>query len=346
MSAAQDDLRSQLEAAFKGEAEPEVETPEVEAIEPETPEVIEPETRARDEKGRFAKTEAEPVAVELEPTPEAEPQPEVALAPPNGWTAEAKAKWHELPAEVQQAALKREEDIAKFTSKTDEERSFGREMYRAVQPYMAQIQAEGGTPVAAVQSLLNTAYVLRTGSPEQKRQMLLQTAQQFGVDLGIPQPEVPAEAAPILQYLNPVVERLGRLESTLTQRDQVEQHQLQSEINTEIETFAADPKHAHFQEVKAHMAALLKEGAAKDLQDAYEQACWARADIRATLLAQQRVEEEQKRKAEARRKAEEAKRRSVSLTGGPGNTSAQSAPEGRGLREELEAQFAAFSGAV
>jgi nitric oxide reductase activation protein len=94
------------------------------------------------------------------------------------------------------------------------------------------------------------------------------------------------------------------------------------------------------------MAALIGQGAAKDLQDAYEQAVWARPDTRATLLAQQRAEEEQKRRAEAKQKAEDARRKSVSITGGPGNTANSSAPEGRSIRDELSAAIAASSGAV
>lgn len=347
MSAAQDDvrhdLRSQLEAAFRGQREnEEPEEVEAEDVEAEV-EASDDEAPARDEKGRFAAKDAEEPE-DVEASEEAEDEPEKpAMAPPNGWTAEAKAKWAELPEEVRQAALKREEDIAKFASRSDDERNFGREMYRAVQPYMAQIQAEGGTPVSAVQSLLNTAYVLRSGTAEQKRQMILTVAREYGVDLSASQT---TEPGPLSSALDPVMQRISNLESTLTRRQQEEQQRLQYEIQSELDAFASNPEHPHFEEVKVHMAALLREGAAKDLKDAYEQACWARSDIRTSLLAQQRAEDEQKRKSEAKRKAEKAKRNSVSITGGPGNVSAKSAPEHRSLREELEAQFSAQVGAV
>lgn len=235
-----------------------------------------------------------------------------------------------------QAVQKREQDIAKFTSTRDEHASFGKEMYQAVQPYMPQIQAEGGTPVTAIQALLNTAYVLRTGSPEQKKQLLIQTARQYGVDLG----DVPA-GQPQAQPPPPDVSQLVRLEM-----QRAEQQRLKTEVQSEIQAFAADPTRTHYAEVKAHMAALLSAGAAKDLQDAYDQACWASPTIRATLEAQRRATEEQKRKADAKAKAEAAKRRAVSVTGGPGNTAAATAPGGRSIRDELEANLAAQSGGV
>jgi hypothetical protein len=359
MSAVEDDLRGQLEAAMKAHTEPpEVET---EVAEVETPEADAKPERARDEKGRFAaKSESDvstdhPSAEKPNPgadieiakgQPAAAPeQPEKAeapsLAPPNGWSAEAKAKWHELPAEIMAAVQKREQDITKFTSSRDEHASFGKEIYQTVQPYIAQIQAEGGTPATAIRSLLNTAYVLRTGSPEQKRQLLLQTAQQYGVDLGTAQPQ---QGVP--PGLETIQQRLDRLERERQEEQNAAQQRLHAEVQTELEAFAADPKHPHFEVVKGHMSALIAQGVAKDLQDAYDQAVWARTDTRATLLAQQRAEEEQKRKAEAKQRAEAARKKSLSITGGPGNTAAESAPEGRSLREELQAQMAAASGGI
>ena len=90
------------------------------------------------------------------------------------------------------------------------------------------------------------------------------------------------------------------------------------------------------------MAALLKDGLAKDLQDAYDQAVYARPDIRSTLLEQQLAEKEAKRVADAKAKADAARKASGSVTGSPGATapSKSNVPE-RSLREELVANLAA-----
>jgi hypothetical protein len=365
MAVEESELRTQLQEAFKASTEDPPDTPAAAA--PETPAPAEPKAdasgRLHGEGGRFvsvAKKEDEP-APAASPTaqpakpdlaapdpakaaapsaPEAPAAPTSAPAPPNGWSAQAKAQWHALPADVQAAIQQREQDVAKFTSKTDDERAFGREMHRVVQPYLAQIQAEGGTPAGAVQSLLNTAYVLRNGTPQQKQQALKSVAAQFNIEFpgAADAPQVPPEMQPLYQ-------RIEQLEGSLQQRERDQQQATAAQIQSDIDTFAADPKHTHFQEVKAHMAALLKGGVAKDLQDAYDQACYARPDIRATLSAQQRAEEEQKRRAEEKARADAARAKAVSITGGPGNA-AQPAPTDRSLRDELQANFRAASGAV
>jgi len=372
MSTAELSIRDELAAALKSSQsvpETEVETPETETA-VETPVVEAKETpaqeRARDEKGRFAaKTEtaesAAPVVdrtsdaaarepgkgktdAPIQPTPDKESASSQALAPPNGWPAEAKAKWHELPPEIHAAVQKREQDIAKFTSTRDEHASFGRDVYRVVQPYLAQIAAEGGTPVTAVQSMLNTAYVLRTGSPQQKTDILLKVAKEYGVELGAAKPGAPPTNTD--QGYATLQSEIAALKNELAQFKTAGVTQLQSEVEAEIAAFAADPKHPHYESVKGHMSALIGQGLAKDLQDAYDQAVWARPDTRATLEAQRRADEEQKRRADAKAKAEAARKKNVSLTGGPGNTANASAPEGRSIRDELLAAHAASSGAV
>ena len=96
------------------------------------------------------------------------------------------------------------------------------------------------------------------------------------------------------------------------------QRQEGQQLQTEIEAFASDPGHIHFETVKPVMAALLESGAAKDLKDAYDQAVWARPDIRSTLVPPQSVNTEEKRLAEIKAKAEKAKQAGSSITGGPG----------------------------
>lgn len=353
MSAVEDDLRGELESAFAAqrEAEP-VEAAEVVETPPED------SGRERDEKGRFVSKGADtddapaPAVESVADQPADKPiEPEKAegtettqplaqaLAPPNGWSAEAKAKWHELPAEIQAAVNKREQDVTKFTSTRDEHASFGKEIYQAVQPYMPIIKAEGGTPKAAIETLLNTAYVLRTGSQEQKQKALVSIAQTYGIPIPNGQAAEPGD-------LSAVESRFAELENKFTAREREELQRVQTEIQREISAFAADPSHTYFETVKAYMAALLQVGVVKDMQDAYKQACWAHPDIRATLTAQERAAEEQKRKADAAERAKAAQRKAISITGGPGSTAAKPASEARSLREELEAQFAASSGAV
>lgn len=384
MSTEENDLRAQLQSAFKeSAAEPAAAVVETPVVAPKVDDKAVDAAaaqRARDEQGRFAKAEkvthqntlakvaapgekalpekavtppVEAAAIVTPPTEkpaevdpaQAAAAPKVA-APPVGWTTEAKAKWHELPPEVTAAIAKREQDVAKLSGKMDDERGFGREMQRVVQPYLAQIHAEGGTPAGAVQSLLNTAYVLRTGSPEQKRAAILGVAQQFNVDLGSPNfpPAANNQAPPELRALQ---QQVAQLQGVLTQGQQAQAQATHQQALQEVEAFAADPANAYFDEVKADVAALLKGGRAKGLKEAYDMACWAHPDVRTTVLAQQRAEDEQKRTQAERTRVEEARRKAVSVVGSPGSPSlpsgAKPAPD---LRSELAQQFAAARSAV
>jgi hypothetical protein len=385
MSTEENDLRSQLQSAFKESTAEPAETPA--AVTPPTEKVdVKPAEGAaqpsRDEQGRFAKAEKpshqntlaktppaakpatdKPAAAAAPDTPAAAVTPPVdkpaegeqkqeppgaakVAAPPIGWSAEAKAKWHELPAEVSAAIAKREQDVAKLSGKMDEERGFGREMQRVVQPYLAQIQAEGGTPAGAVQSLLNTAYVLRTGAPDQKRNALLSVARHYGVDLGTPNssPDATNQSPPELRALQ---QQVAQLQGVLNQGQQAQAQATHQQALQEVEAFAADPANAYFDEVKADVAALLKGGRATGLKEAYDMACWARPDVRTTILAQQRAEDEQKRTQAERTRVEEARRKAVSVVGSPGSPSLPStAKPAADLRTELANQFAAARSAV
>lgn len=198
---------------------------------------------------------AEPVAKE---TKSIEPVAKSAsVAPPNAWTAQSKAKWSELPQEIQAEVLKREQDVEKGMTKLDEDRNFGKSLKEIVTPYLPMITAEGGTPQKAVQALLDTAYRLRTSSPQAKGQLFMDMARQYGVDLSQISQQQQSPVNPQLQAIQSELEQLKfARQSELSQREQHEQATIQSEI----QSFAANPENIHYEAVKAHMASLLQGG--------------------------------------------------------------------------------------
>ena len=303
--------------------------------------------RLRDESGKFAKVKEEiQVEKEKEITPP-EPkitQPEPKIDPPAAYSAAVKAKWGELPLEIRQELAKRERDVEIGFTKLHEDRNYGKQIKDIVNPYMAMIQSEGSTPAAAINSLLNTAYVLRTASPQQKGQLLLQLAHQFGADMqqAIQQQGSTPQLDPRLHQMQ---QELQSLKGTIEQQEQLKRQQEQESINGQIAAFAADPKNVHFEAVKAHMASLLQNGLAKDLQDAYDQAVYANPTTRSTILQTQHVDAEQKRLAEAKAKAEAAKRAGASIKGGAGSSGTMNgAIPDRSLRDELLANLRAVQG--
>jgi hypothetical protein len=155
--------------------------------EPDTPDDT-PETkadRARDELGKFAKTESaapaetpdnqppsgavEQVAVD---TPEVTGQaPAVDLnRAPSSWKPAAKAAWASLPEPIRAEIHRREFDFHNSTFKgpLKENADFGQSIRTTLEPYRALIEAEGGTPERAIADTMRTAALFRTGTQQQK----------------------------------------------------------------------------------------------------------------------------------------------------------------------------------
>lgn len=281
---AEDSIRGDLERAFET-----VETP---------PEEAAPD-KARDESGKFAKKPEEVVVAEKVPDA------------PRSWNNEEKAKWAEATPDVRKAILRRESEVEQGFTKLDEDRNFGKSIKDVVTPYMQIINAEGGTPATAIQSLLNTAYIMRTAPAAQKTALFHQLAQQYGVDLSQP------NNAPAVQP-NALLTEINQLKQQIQQQPEVFRQQQESlAIKSQIDTFAADPKNVHYEKLKPVMASLLQSGQAKDMQDAYDKASWADPDIRSANLAEQEKAKETQRIAEIKAKAGLSRKASVSIKGSP-----------------------------
>lgn len=314
--------------------------------------VAEKTEKSRDETGKFAKepklaksTKGKEVVTDIAkivPRGTQEIKNDIKLDPaPQGISAAVKAKWAELPPEVRQEFSKREADYHKELTKHDEERVFGRSVRDLANPYIPLIKAEGGDLVKAFGSYLNTAYILRTKSPQEKGQLILQLAREYGADLqGASQPQ--GNADPRYTQLQ---QEVGQLKSVIQQDQEAKKQQEEKVLKSQIEEFSADPSNIHFETVKAHMAALLRGGMATGLQDAYDQAVYANPQTRSTLLQQQSAVSDEKRLAEKKAKAEQAKRAGSSLRGAPGMAATKNGrivqPD---LRSELRAAFASHQG--
>lgn len=316
------------------------------------------ESRSRDDRGRFAgKTDAVDATI-VDPAArapraaeagtmapgnqavvdQAAAAPAPAIAPPPNLRPELRAAWDAAPPELRKYISDREAEVHKGFTRMDEERQFGKTMRETISPYAAMIQSEGGDPASAVKALLNTAYILRSGSVQQKVTALQAVAQQYGIPLdNVQQLQQQQRVDPNVAALQHQVQQLTQSQQRqLQEREQAEQLHIQ----TTLDTFAAAPGHEHFEQVKPHMAALLEKDLAKDLQDAYDQAVWARPDLRQTVLAAQQQTAEQARVTQAQARAAAAKQAAGSVAGTPGVSIPVGAPD-RSLREELRANLRA-----
>lgn len=272
----------------------------------------------------------EPETVVEEPVIEEKP----VIDPPQAWTAEAKKDWANIPTHIQAEIIKRENDTHKMFTSREGELRLGREMKDVIDPFMPLIKEAGAEPKALIHDLLGTVNTLKNGTEEQKIMVMRNIAEGYGVDL-----------QKVMGYQqNPINQLYGELNSLKQQLNpqaiinQLQEQQEAVRIQSEVDTFAADPKNVHFEKVKPFMGSLLNSGQAKDLREAYDMACYAIPEIRSTMLV--KTDDAAKRKAELAQK----KNAAVSIKGSSSVVHGNTKPPIRTLEEELAANFDAALG--
>lgn len=313
------DLSAVLSAAYEDMQQPAAEAKETK----EQPEQ-ESTGPTRDEKGRFksaAEGAQEEAAVEIPAEAKAEentdqgsetttePAAAQPLSPPERWSAEWKAKFAALPREAQEVMLAREGETDKaFTQKTQEIANQKRQyeaLNQVIEPRRQALVQEYGSELNGI----NTLFQLSDYASRDPAGFIKWFSQQRGIDIstlaqqpagqetGQPPQAQPGQLPP---ELAPFLNKLQSLEQIITT-------QREAEINREVEVFKAAPGHEHFEDVRSKMSSLLASGVAADMQDAYDQACWASPQVREKMLAAERASQEAERKAQEAKRAEEAK---------------------------------------
>lgn len=296
------------------------------------------------------KTPAEPSADEADvdqsadqPTVEGvEQQDTAAIAAPSSWSAEMKAEWATLPAQVQSYVLQRERDSMRKISEQGNELGKMRPVFDVAQKFQKNFDRHGVSFEQGMASLM-AAQDLLDRNPLQG---LAAIAQTYGINLpqafGQQQQNMPPE----IQRLIAENQRLQAL-ATHHQREQLaaqkaEDRQLSEWAASEIATWS-DGKE-HFDAVREDMKVLLESGRANDLDDAYEKACYANPEIRQTMLAAQKAKEADDQRKAAELAAKDAKRKAQTNAGSRG---ARPAVTGSILDDDaMSARFDAIVGAT
>lgn len=326
-----DDLRNALEASFDT-LENEDETPAEEAAPPEKEGEDAAESAGEDEstsqEDEPAPDEASGSEAEEDEQAESEDDDEPAIEPPQHWAEEHKETFRNLPAEAQNFVLDRHKQMeADYTRKTQEIA----DVRNAVRPAREALNIPEGQEGRYVGSLVNADMYLRQ-SPNEAIQ---QIAQAYGIDLGqFGRGNLDEDEDEKDPYVAQLEEKVQNLERQFTERTQNEQQANAAQLDQQIQAFAdekddkGDYKHPHFAEVRAHMGGLMQAGAAQTLEDAYDQAVWARPDLRQDLIQQQTREAAQR---EAQRRKEKAAKAKQAAT----PASAGSAPETEEVPDDL-----------
>jgi hypothetical protein len=272
--------------------------------------------RVRDEAGRFAKQpkEKEPrptLKLKTPPAPDEQPgaaspttqsaAPPVApekIAAPQEWSGLAKVRWDKLPAAVQEEIVKHEQTRVAAT----QDLLPLKEMFEVNREFLVN---QAGSVPEAMRQMMQFAR-LSVDNPVALAEHILRSK---GIDprtafSGQPQGGQTQQPQDIQSLVAQLVEQ--RLQPFQAQAEQQQNQQLESTISQ----FAADPKRPFFNDVRFHMGQLIQAGAAKSLEEAYEQATWANPAIRAHLLETQREATEKANAAQVQ-KAKLATRASV-----------------------------------
>lgn len=315
--------------------------------------------RARDDSGRFARSEKRPepakvtTATPVKPAPTvaqspvAPPAPAVEMKAPQSWRGPAKETWAALPEAARVEVLRREKEIATQMAQLGEDRKFAASLRSTLAPYEAQIRAEGSTPEKAVGNLLNTAMALRTAPPAHKASLVAGIIRDFGVPLdglvaalqGQPVPE--QQAAPAAVDPRHIAQQV---EQALTQKLMAQrEHALMSKFTGETEAFLEkQPLHGpdgtdYGDDIREDMADIIeraaRRGRAISLEQAYSLAARQHPEVSKVLVAKERAAQQAQAPA-----AQRARVAAASVRHSPATT-----PIDKGarpsLRESLEAAF-------
>jgi hypothetical protein len=197
------------------------------------------------------------------------------------------------------------------------------------------IQAEGGTPITAISDLLRTAALLRTGSPQQKQQMLLAIAQQFGVPLGMAQGHMQGQphgmpdisAHPFVQHLAGTV---AQMQGHFTEQQKAAQAQVERTNAKAVQDFIGEadakgqPKYPMDEALEGDFVVEIQLArslhpdwdARRVLEAAYENLTWKTPSLRDLRLKKQ----EDERKAKEAEELAKKKQAGVQTKGsGPSN---------------------------
>lgn len=260
--------------------------------------------------------------------PVSAPVVEPDLPMPKDLKKEVEAHWKTAAKELKEAVIQRHADYEKGVSQWKPRAEQADALLNEFKPYEWILKNEGTTPQAAIAPLLQTAAILRTGTPVQKAQAVASTMRQWGIPLEhIQQLLGQAQHGALL---DPQYNQLAQEVQSLRQAQQSQEQVRQQRTMTVIEQFASDIANVHFSKLQPQMLALLQTpqllgpdaqymSEPEKLKRAYEVALRLDPELAAQALAQQQAEAARQQREKAQAAANVAKAAAVQVRGAPGS---------------------------
>lgn len=225
------------------------------------------------------------------------PVPVEPVAAPKSWPKEMHEHWGTVPKPVQDYWQTREKQMLDGLEQYKQSAQYGKALSDVLAPYQPILQSKGLDAPRAVADLMQAYVAMTQGTPEQRATAYAQIGKNLGITLPAPGTEAP-QADPQLRALQ---EQFQQMQSVLTSQQQATYQAAQSKALQEVEAFAADATHPHFEVLQDDILGFLKLG--DTLQSAYEKAVWANPVTRTKELAKTQIEVETKLKENARLQA-------------------------------------------
>lgn len=301
---------------------------------------------ARDELGKFApkdekkgvKSNIQQNSVEKAPQEGIQAGPKANQPParewstekaPQAWKPEAREYWKDLPEPVRREVIRHAQVANDAISQNVEARRFAEAVQKTIAPFEHFIRAENSNPVEAINNLMSTAALLRTGTADQIAGLVAQITNQYGIGrfgndfitrldgalAGAAPAPVNPEVAAVKQQFEQELAPLRQMQQQMAYQQQLAAQQQEMAAQSEIEKFAQQAEFIN--DVRMEMADIIDMGAQRgvnySLQQAYEIACRANPEISKVLQSR----EQSKSAQMLNQTAQKAKQAAVSVGGAP-----------------------------
>jgi hypothetical protein len=237
---------------------------------------------------------------------------------------------------VQEEILRRESDNSKLVGSVGTKIRLADEVNSHIAPFIPRLSENGVSPSAYLNDVFTSVKVLAEGSDTERAEVVANIVQSYGVDLHTLDRILTARISAPPEVLQ-ARQLAARAAAVIHQQNAGVEYESASRADQALASFAADPKHEFYPDVRDMMADLIELGRAKDLNDAYAAAVWSNPDTRQILLTR----EAQSRAAAKQSRASAARRASSSVHGAPSNprASMNGATAEGSLRDQIAAAF-------
>lgn len=336
-----DSIRAALEAAVEQQTTEATAEPASEPSEP----------APKDTSGKHEPVE--PAKVEkVAEAPATSPEGQAYERAPASWKPAIREKWAGLDPEIRAEVMRREVETSTALNNSAQSRKLADDFQRTIQPYMQFIQADGASPLQAVDNMMRTAATLRTAAPAQKAAVIADIMQQFGVDVSLldqqltsrysGQPTQQDPNAYVSQVLEQKLAPIQQFMQQMQQQTTAQQQAKLSELSREVSEF--ETKNEFMEDVRGDVADILElaanRGVQMSLQEAYNKAILLHPQVSEVLEQRKRAQLATTQTAAARK----AKQAAASLPskGAPAQSSEDS-DAGDDIRSALVASISRLS---